>query len=65
MNSRPSEGSTGWMMISSDPAMAAVQDNLSTLDGHLPAPCLGVLPHGLDPVQAAERLDVSVLLPHR
>ncbi|MGN2253066.1 dethiobiotin synthase [Frateuria sp. GZRe12] len=54
----------GWIGNRIDPAMAAVEDNLETLRQLLPAPCLGVLPHGLDPVQAA-RLDLTPLLDHR
>lgn len=52
----------GWIANRIDPAMAAVQDNLETLREALPAPCLGVLPYGLDPAQAAERLDLAPLL---
>jgi dethiobiotin synthetase len=55
----------GWIGNRIDPAMAAVADNLETLREMLPAPCLGVLPHGLDPVQAAERLDLAPLLDPR
>jgi dethiobiotin synthetase len=52
----------GWIGNRIDPAMAAVEDNLETLRELLPAPCLGVLPHGLAPKQAAERLDLAPLL---
>ncbi|MCX7514541.1 dethiobiotin synthase [Frateuria sp. STR12] len=48
----------GWIGNRIDPAMAAVEDNLETLRGMLPAPCLGVLPYGVEPAQAAERLDL-------
>lgn len=51
----------GWIGNRIDPAMAAVEDNLETLRGMLPAPCLGVLPYGLDPAQAAARLDLAPL----
>jgi len=51
----------GWIANRIDPAMAAVEDNLETLRGMLPTPCLGVLPYGLDPAEAAERLDLSPL----
>ncbi|UGB38322.1 dethiobiotin synthase [Frateuria soli] len=54
----------GWIGNRIDPAMAAVEDNLETLREMLPAPCLGVLPHGLDPAQAAVRLDVAPLIAH-
>jgi dethiobiotin synthetase len=53
----------GWIGNRIDPAMVAVEDNLETLRGMLPAPCLGVLPHGPAPVDAAARLDVTPLLP--
>jgi dethiobiotin synthetase len=55
----------GWIGNRIDPAMAALEDNLETLRGMLPAPCLGVLPYGLDPAQAAGRLDVTALMGHR
>jgi dethiobiotin synthetase len=55
----------GWIGNRIDPAMAAVADNLETLRDMLPAPCLGVLPHGLEPAQAAERLDMAPLIAHR
>lgn len=54
----------GWIGNRIDRAMAAVEDNLETLRRMLPVPCLGVLPHGLDPVQAAARLDLAPLLDH-
>lgn len=50
----------GWIGNRIDPAMAAVEDNLATLRELLPAPCLGVLPHGLPPAEAAALLDLSV-----
>ncbi|HET6805350.1 MAG TPA: dethiobiotin synthase [Frateuria sp.] len=55
----------GWIGNRIDPAMVAVEDNLETLRGMLPAPCLGVLPYGLAPADAAARLDVTPLLPSR
>ncbi|SEI63868.1 dethiobiotin synthase [Frateuria terrea] len=55
----------GWIGNCNDPAMAAMADNLETLRDMLPAPCLGVLPYGLEPAQAAERLDVAALVGHR
>jgi dethiobiotin synthetase len=45
--------------------MAAVEDNLETLRAMLPAPCLGVLPHGVDPAQAAGRLELAPLFEHQ
>jgi dethiobiotin synthetase len=53
----------GWIGNRIDPVMAAVQDNLETLRESLPAPCLGVLPFGVAPAQAAERLDLAPLFP--
>jgi dethiobiotin synthetase len=53
----------GWIANRIDPVMAAVQDNLETLRESLPAPCLGVLPFGVAPAQAAERLDLAPLFP--
>ena len=55
----------GWIGNRIDPAMAAVQDNLETLRESLPAPCLGVLPYGLEPAQAAGLLTVEGLVEHR
>ena len=52
----------GWIANRIDPAMAAVEENLATLRELLPAPCLGVLPHGVPPAQAAAALDVAALL---
>jgi dethiobiotin synthetase len=46
----------GWIGNRVDPAMDAVEENLATLEQLLPAPCLGVLPHGVAPAQAASRL---------
>jgi dethiobiotin synthetase len=54
----------GWIGNRIDPAMAALEDNLQTLRELLPAPCLGVLPHGVEPAQAFDRLDVAPLLEH-
>lgn len=51
----------GWIGNRIDPAMQAVEENLATLRELLPAPCLGVLPHGLPPAQAAVRLDLAPL----
>jgi dethiobiotin synthetase len=53
----------GWIGNRIDPVMAAVEDNLETLRERLPAPCLGVLPNGVDPARAAERLDLAPLFP--
>jgi len=51
----------GWIGNRIDPAMDAVEENIATLRELLPAPCLGILPHGLSPVEAADRLDLAVL----
>jgi dethiobiotin synthase len=50
----------GWVGNSIDPAMDAPDENLATLRELLPAPCLGVLPHGMAPAQAASRLAAAV-----
>lgn len=51
----------GWIGNRVDPAMEAVEENLATLRELLPAPCLGVLPHGVPPAQTAAGLDLAVL----
>lgn len=51
----------GWIANRVDPAMEAVEENLATLRELLPAPCLGVLPHGVAPAQAAAGLDLAGL----
>ena len=43
----------GFIANAIDPAMQRADDNLRTLQELLPAPCLGVLPHGVAPAQAA------------
>jgi len=43
----------GWIGNTIDPAMERREDNIETLRRVLPAPCLGVLPHGAAPAQAA------------
>ena len=48
----------GWIGNAVDPSMDAPAENLATLRELLPAPCLGVLPHGLSPAQAAGRLQL-------
>lgn len=50
----------GWIGNRIDPAMEAVEENLATLRELLPAPCLGVLPHGAAPEQAAIHLRCAV-----
>lgn len=51
----------GWIANRVDPAMEAVEENLATLRELLPAPCLGVLPHGIPPAQAAAGIDLATL----
>ncbi len=50
----------GWIGNRVDPAMQAVEENLATLRELLPAPCLGVLPYGVAPAQAATYLQPAV-----
>lgn len=50
----------GWIGNRIDPAMEAQEENLATLRELLPAPCLGVLSHGVVPAQAASRLAAAV-----
>jgi dethiobiotin synthetase len=50
----------GWIGNRVDPAMEAVEENLATLSELLPAPCLGVLPHGVAPMAAASHLVAAV-----
>ncbi|BFI94774.1 MAG: dethiobiotin synthase [Rhodanobacter sp.] len=51
----------GWIGNRVDPAMEAVEENLATLHELLPAPCLGVLPHGVPPERAATAIDPAIL----
>ncbi|GAA0890196.1 dethiobiotin synthase [Rhodanobacter soli] len=50
----------GWIGNRVDPEMDAPEENLATLRELLPAPCLGVLPHGLAPAAAAGELTAAV-----
>lgn len=52
---------SGWIANVIDPDMPLREDNIQTLRGMLPAPCLGMLPHGMPPAEAARWLDVSPL----
>lgn len=53
----------GWIANRIDPAMDAADENLETLRALLPAPCLGVLPHGIvEPALAARGLDVTPIV---
>jgi dethiobiotin synthetase len=47
----------GWIGNRIDPRMDAIEENIDTLRALLPAPCLGILPHGLAPEQAFSLLD--------
>jgi dethiobiotin synthetase len=51
----------GWIGNQIDPQMAAIEENIDTLRRLLPAPCLGILPHGAAPEQASHLLDQKVL----
>jgi len=50
----------GWIGNCIDPTMDAPEENLATLCQLLPAPCLGVLPHGPAPERAAPGLRAAV-----
>jgi dethiobiotin synthetase len=52
----------GWIGNGIDSAMDAPEENLTTLRELLPAPCLGVLPHGLSSALAAEHLRAAVAM---
>lgn len=51
----------GWIANRVDPDMPLADENIATLREHLDAPLLGVLPHGLVPVEAARLLDLRPL----
>lgn len=51
----------GWIGNCIDSAMDALEENLATLRELLPAPCLGVLPHGVAPMAAAACLHAAVV----
>jgi dethiobiotin synthetase len=51
----------GWIGNQIDPQMAAIEENIDTLRKLLPAPCLGILPHGMAPGQASSLLDHGVM----
>jgi dethiobiotin synthetase len=46
----------GWIGNRIDPDMVHAKENLATLQRLMPAPCLGVLPHGIEVVSAAANL---------
>jgi dethiobiotin synthetase len=51
----------GWIGNCIDPGMAAIEENIATLRTLLPAPCLGILPHGTPPERASSLLDRAAL----
>lgn len=51
----------GWIGNQIDPQMAAIEENIETLRQLLPAPCLGILPYGTVPEQAAHWLDQEAM----
>jgi dethiobiotin synthetase len=51
----------GWIGNRIDPTMDAVEENIQTLRYQLPAPCLGILPHGVAPIDAAAHLDLTLV----
>ncbi len=50
----------GWIGNRIDPAMARAEENVATLRRLLPAPCLGILEHGVEPARAAAGLRDAV-----
>lgn len=50
----------GWIGNRIDPDMLCAEDNIATLRARMPAPCLGLLPHGEPPRRAAMRLHAAV-----
>src|ERR1700761_878816 len=51
----------GWIGNRIDPTMDAVDENIETLRHQLPAPCLGILPHGAPPPEEAEPLHLTLI----
>ena len=51
----------GWIANIIEPTMPLLEENIGTLRDYLPAPCLGVLPYRIAPVDAANLLDLSLL----
>ena len=51
----------GWIGNTIDPHMLALDENLATLHGLMPVPCLGVLPYNVAPGQAATHLQAAVV----
>jgi len=52
----------GWIGSSVDPHMAYREATIDILRTRISAPCLGILPHALDPAQAASVLQIDALL---
>jgi dethiobiotin synthetase len=50
----------GWVGNRIDPGMLAAEENLASLRELLPAPCLGVLPHGQSAAEAGRHLALAV-----
>jgi len=50
----------GWIGNCIDPDMAAFEENIATLRTLLPAPCWGILPHGVPPERASGLLAQAV-----
>ena len=48
----------GWIANRVDPQMRRFAENLATLEARLPAPLLGVIPHGVGGADAARHLDL-------
>jgi dethiobiotin synthetase len=51
----------GWIGNRVDPQMDAAEENIDTLRALLPAPCLGILPHGLVPEDASALLELGAI----
>lgn len=51
----------GWVANIIEPTMPLLEENIDTLRGCLPAPCLGVLPYRIGPADAASLIDLSLL----
>jgi dethiobiotin synthetase len=49
----------GWIGNTIDPDMRVLEENLATLRALMPAPCLGVLPNSVAPIQAATHLQAA------
>jgi dethiobiotin synthetase len=49
----------GWIGNTIDPDMRVLEENLATLRALMPAPCLGVLPNSVAPMQAATHLQAA------